>query len=302
VLSATLAIGTNVARAASPAAIHMQVQDCPAVDAGEVERLLRLELQPLGATSRPLEVTLTCSGPRVRMVARDPNLDRQLTRDVVIGPPDPGRDRTIALLVSQLFLSARAQDLLERPAPAAAVVVAPPPVAPAPSRRWELEVAAGARARDWSSPATGEWIAAGAGRRAGPVRLLATAEVERGSAQRSAGVAIWTIEALGAGVAWRSGVHGRLALDATFVASLALAQARGEPASASFAGNSVSGVLGQAALSAGPSLSWSHLRLGLRLQIGATFPGATAQVSGDRDLRLGGAWAGAGLSVGWGWR
>ena len=58
----------------------------------------------------------------------------------------------------------------------------------------------------------------------------------------------------------------------------------------------------EAAVAAGPRLMWDRLRIGADLQLGVMFPGATARVSGDRDLALGGVWAGAGLTVGWGMR
>ncbi len=281
----------------------MEAQACPGVDGREVERLLAIELGAL-APAGPINVALACTAGRLRMTARDPVLDRQLVRDVAIGPPEEGRDRTIALLVSQLFLTSWAEEFLEHPGPRPAATVATVTrVAPSPaplSPTWELQVAAGVRLRDWAAPALGEQLSASAGRRAGPLRVLAVVGLEHGSADRSAGTAAWTIGELGGGLGWSSGRRGRLGLGAALLASAALAQVHGDPGSTATAGGTVSGLLGQVSLTAGPRLIWAAWRAGLDLQVGATFPGATARVSGDRDLKLSGPWAGAGLSLAWG--
>jgi hypothetical protein len=296
------------AAVAAPA-VRVQAQGCAGIDATEVERLLEIELGPLAApraTVRPIEVTLACRESELRMTARDPILDRQLVRDVTIGPPEPGRDRTIALLVSQVFLTAWAEEFLEHPTP-------PPPAPPAgPTPRepasspaapaWEVEATGGVRLRDQAALARGEWVAASVARAAGPVRLLATAGFERGAAGRASGTVAWTMGELGVGLGWRSARRGRLAFAAALTGTAALTEVHGDAASAETAGSSLRGVLGQVALAAGPRLVWTRLRVGADVQLGVTFPGATARVTGDRDLALGGAWAGAGVTIGWGLR
>ncbi len=301
-----LAVASPVAAAPR---VQVQAQDCAGIDATEVERLLELELGPLAgprAAVHPFQVTLVCTGARLRMTARDPILDRQLVRDVTLGGPEPGRDRTIALLVSQLFLTAWAEEFLERPAPAPPAADATLAIRPAaaipPGPRWELEAGAGLRVRQWSSPALGEHLGVAVARNTGPVRLTATAGLERGSADRALGAAVWTMGQLGAGVSWQSTRRGRVAFAAALVGAAVLAEVHGDAASAATAGSTVRGVLGEAALAAGPRLVWDRLRVGADLQVGVTFPRATARVSGDRDLAVGGAWAGAGLTVGWGVR
>ncbi|MES1209937.1 MAG: hypothetical protein ABUS79_28710, partial [Pseudomonadota bacterium] len=302
---ALLVVARTVAAAPT---VHVQAQDCPGIDAAEVERLLEIDLGPLAApraSVRPVQVALACQGARLRMTARDPILDRQLVRDVGIGANEPGRDRTIALLVSQLFLTAWAEEFLEHPGPAPAANAAPapptrPPVPAGP--RWELEADAGMRLRDWSAPALAERFGVAVSRGAGPVRLMATAGFERGAADRVSGAAVWMMGQLGAGAGWRSGRRGRVAFAAALTGAVVFTEIHGDPSSEAAAGSSVRGVLGEAALAAGPRLVWDRLRIGADLQIGVTFPGATARVSGDRDLALGGPWAGAALTVGWGAR
>ena len=227
-------------------------------------------------------------------------------REVAIGAPEPGSDRTIALLVSQLFLTAWAEEFLEHPAPAARRRTPRPrrrttPAAPA-GPRWEVQVDAGVRLRDWASPALGERVGVVLSRRAGPARLLSTAGFERGAANRASGAAVWTMGQLGAGAGWLSARRGHVAFAAALTGAVVLTEIHGDAASAATAGSSVRGLLGEAAVAAGPRLVWDRLRVGADLQLGVTLPGATARVSGDRDVALSGAWAGVGLTLGWGIR
>lgn len=294
----------RAAPASAAPSIRVDAQACAGVAPREVERLLAIDLEALGPTGA-IEVGLTCTGARLRMTARDPVLGRALVREVEIGPPDPGRDRTIALLVSQLFLTSWAEEFLEhpvpRPAPAVSRPVAatagPPPPAPA---SWDVQLAAGARLRDWVAPALAEHVSVAGGRRAGRLRLLVLAGFEHGAADRAAGSVVWNLGELGAGVGWSSGRRHRVAFSAALTSSAALVHVQGEAASPASAGSSVAGVVGQAALAAGPCLAGDRWQAGLQLEVGATWPGATARVSGDRDLSLGGPWAGAGLWIGWG--
>lgn len=307
VWTAALLLRPAATLAAGPTApqIRVQAQACPAVDASEVERLLAIELGAL-APAGPIEVTLACDGARLRMTARDPVLDRQLVREVAVGPPDPGRDRTIALLVSQMFLTSWAEEFLEHPgprAPAPAAAATQPAAGTSGSpASWELQVGGGARLRDWAAPALGEQISVRAGRQAGPVQLLAAVGFERGSADRAAGSAGWTIGELGAGMGWTSRRFGHLAFAVALLGSAAVGRVHGDPASAAYTGSAIRGVLGQAALAAGPRLEGDRWRAGLELELGATWPTATARVAGDRDVALGGPWAGGRLWIGWGRR
>jgi hypothetical protein len=282
----------GAARAA--AAIEVRVHGCPGVDGQEVERLLGIELAFARAqrpAAPPIEVALDCDGPRLSMTARDPILNRPLGRELTLGPPEPGRDRTIALLVSQLLLSSWAEGFLERPAPV------PAPGLPTPAPRWELAFDAGARVRDWAAPAFAARIALRPARRVGRLRLLGELAFERGTAERAAGDVTWSMGAAGLGIGAGTRGRGRLAFGAAVVVSLAYADAHGDAASPAFTAASTHGFLGEAALGAGPELALRAFRLGLEVQAGATFPAATAEVSGDRSLALGGFWLGAGLTV-----
>ncbi len=300
-------------------AIEVRVTDCADVDGREVERLLAIELafvaaqQPAAGT---IAVALACTGSRLQMTAQDPILNRRLAREVVLGPPEPGRDRTIALLVSQLFLTSWAEGLLERPstttptAPPTAVAQAAPPPPPssgaassplpprASSCAWNPACAcATGRARHGENRS----LSALPFRLKGRLRALAALDFEHGLTDRVAGVVTWSIGAAGLGSGWRSRRHGVVAFDSSALVSLGFVEVSGEAGSAAIAGSTLTGVVGEAALGAGPLFYWGAARLGLGLQLGATFPTATARVSGERAVALGGLWAGAGLSVGAGW-
>lgn len=319
ILLAGLALfGASGRASAAAPAIDVRVTGCADVDGREVERLLALELGFVAAREPapgPIVVALSCTGARLQMTAQDPILNRRLAREVVLGPPEAGRDRTIALLVSQLFLTSWAEGLLERPKPATTTTTptavpqaAPSPTVvvrggepPPPAARFELRLESGLRLRDWSSPALGEQVSLGAAFPLGRLRALAALDFEHGSTDRAAGVVSWSIGAAGVGTGWRSRRHGAVALDSAALVSLGFADVRGAAGSAAIAGSTLTGVVGEAALGAGPVFFWGAARLALELELGATFPTATARVSGERDVALGGLWAGAGLSVGAGW-
>jgi hypothetical protein len=332
VVAGVLLLGAGSRASAAGPAIEVHVTGCADVDGREVERLLAIELAFVvaqvtaqRAAQAPIAVALSCAGPRLLMTAQDPILNRPLAREVVLGPPEAGRDRTIALLVSQLFLTSWAEGLLARPnaattgattttgATATTASIAPPQAPPSPTvvvsageaerrpARFELHAESGVRLRDRSSPVLGEQVSFGLAFPLGRLRALAQLDVEHGSTDRAAGVVSWTLAAAGLGTGWRSRRHGVVALDSSALLSLGFADVHGAAGAAATTGSTVTGVVGGVALGAGPVLFWGSARLALEVELGATFPTATARVSGERDVALGGLWAGAGLSVGVGW-
>lgn len=295
---AGLALGSG---AAAATAMKVRVDGCAGVDGHEVERLIGLELAFVGAaepSTEGLQIDLVCSGARLRMSALDPLTGKQLEREVALGPPEPGRDRTIALLTSQLFLTSWAERFLERPP----TIVVPPNAGPAPpstpSARWEVSVGAGVRLRDPAVPSVDPRLAVRPSMRLGRFRALLDLAYERGNADRAGGSVAWWMGSAGIGAGWRSKRRGPVALDATLTGSALFIDVRGQPTSTAFAGDSAHGLVGEAAIGAGPSASWGRFRIGLELQTGAVWPSATARTMGDRDVALTGLWAGATLFVG----
>ena len=304
VCATALAGGPAALAGATPAlAIHVEARSCAGVDVREVERLLAIELASL-APAGAIDVTLTCTGSALRMTARDPVVNRALAREVALGPADPDRDRTIALLVSQLFLTSWAEEFLEHPTPgvpsSATALTREQPAPRVSAARWDLMFAAGARVRDWAAPALAEQVSVAGSRGLGRLQLRVTAGFERGSADRAAGSAVWTAGELGAGAGWSWGPPRRLGFSATLIGSAALVRVAGSAASSQYVANSVRGFVGQAELAAGPRLAGDGWRAGLEIELGAAWPTATAQVSGERDVALAGPWTGARLWIGWG--
>jgi hypothetical protein len=259
-----------------------------------------------------LRVELLCSGANLRISVVDPATQKRLERDVTFGPPEPGRERTIALLASQLLLTSWAESFLARTAPAP---TAPKDATLSPARRsftseassdeplppatsWEVALAAGLRLRDWESPVYDPRVALRPSVGVGRFHLLLDLAVERGSASRRGGNVAWSMASGGLGAGWRSERLGVAGLEASVTASVVWIVADGEPTQPAFVGDARRGVAGEAAIAVGPVLFIGPVRAGLELETGVTLPGVTARVAGDSSVALGGAWAGASLRVG----
>jgi hypothetical protein len=315
VLLAALAAFALASATASAMTLDVHVSGCDAVDPHDVERLLGLELAFVASAPvlrDALRVDLVCAGAHLRIQAIDPITQRLLQREIELGPPAPGRERTIALLASQLFVTSWAESFLERPREIAPPPSEPPSAAPGtvpreddggsvrPSRDWEVVVGAGARLRDWSAPQFDERVALRVSLGVGRARLLVAVAYERGEAQRAAGTIGWSMMSAGVGAGWRSRRRGPFAFEGFAMGSVAGVDARGEDPRAGFAASSAQGVLGEASIGFGPVASFGSVRLALESQIGVTFPAATARDAVDADVALGGLWAGLTLVGGLG--
>ena len=297
---------------ASAMPVEVHASGCVDVDEREVARLLGLELAfvpSVPVLREALRVDLVCSAERLRIDAVDPITRRPLEREIALGPPDPGRERTIALLASQLLITSWAESFVEHPeTPPAA-----PPTrteAPGPSREesdrphdptshdWEILGGVGLRLRDWSSPAVGERVVIQPSLGVGRVRVMLALAYERGTTQRTAGSVAWSMMSAGAGVGWRSRRSGALAVEAFALGSIVAVDARGDPVRPGFVGGSAQGVLGEVSAAVGPVVFLGPLRAALESQLGVTLPKATARDASDREVALGGLWAGVTLVVG----
>jgi hypothetical protein len=297
------------------ATVEVHATGCADLDEREVDRLLSIELAFV-ASAPPLReaihVELSCTGNGLRISAIDPATQKPLEREVVLGPPEPGRERTIALLASQLLITSWAESFLTRSAPPPTAPLEPPshrsetPVrleesSPSEHRAptaWEIGLGAGARVRDWSSPATDPRVFLRPSIGFGRFGLLLDVAYERGSAPRTDGTVDWSMISGGFGAGWRSRRLGIVALEATATTSLVWILAEGEAVSPRFVGDSRHGIAGEGAISAGPMFAIGPMRIALDLETGVVLPGVTARSSGDSNVALGGVWAGASLRVG----
>ncbi len=313
VLAASSVASRARAEPAPAASLSVTTEGCDDLRAAEIERILRIELAGVAEQwggAEPLRVELSCEASRVRVLAIDPLTDKRLSREVSLRRTKD-RDRTVALLVSQLFLTSWSELLMRPPSDAALPPPPPPPpavaraaeglareaIAPS-SRRWLVAAVAGPRVRDTSSPTLSGRLALR------PSLLLGThwslaleLGYERGSAKRASGsVGFGAVSALiGGGL--RTSPIGPLVLEANARAGAAYFDVRGD-ANAPVIGTSASGVVAELALGAGPTLHLGAARVGLELGVGLTAPRATAHVARDADVALGGAWAGLSLVVG----
>ena len=302
-------VGSSMpARAASPG-IDLVSAGCADLQLAEVERVLNIELSQVASEwpgDARLRAELTCDGDRLAIVVIDPVTDKKLSRTVPMTGQSADRDRTIALLVSQLFLTSWSELLLAR---SAALEAAGPRVSPAiqqaaaamvrssfkpPSTRWGLSLLMGPRLRDLPTPAV-----SGAGQLrpslfVGPTAaLFLDVGYERGQVSRSSGIVAFALASASLGAGFRR-AFGSLGLEANLRAGAAYVDLRGNPTGTA-TGTTASGLAGEAAAELGPTLALGQARLGLVAVAGLTFPQTVAHVGGDRDVNLAGTWLGASL-------
>lgn len=296
------------------AALTVSTEGCDDLRAPEIERILRIELAQVAdqwTGAEPLRVELSCEAARVRVLAIDPLTDKRLSREVSLRRTRD-RDRTVALLVSQLFLTSWSELLLRRPPdPAAPPPPPPPPAAVAraaeglareaitpSSRRWLVAAVAGPRVRDVSSPTLSGRVALRPALLFGE-RWSLSLELgyERGAAKRASGSVAYGAAAAMIGGGLRTAPWGPLVFEVGARAGATYFDVRGD-ANAPVVGTSTSGVLAELALGAGPTLHLGMATIGLELGVGLTAPRATAHVARDTDVALGGPWAGLSLVVG----
>lgn len=311
-LAACCALVAHAASAAAGASgVDLAAGDCPQVHAEEVDRVLAIELGSVsGAWSgdERLRAELSCDASHLSIAVVDPVTDKRLTRSVAMDWRTGDRDRTVALLVSQLFLTSWSELLLARsaarelPAPPR-----PPPPAvehaaeeavrsalPPADVRGALTLAVGPRVRDMASPVVGFGAALRPSLLFGRSwRLFLDIDYERGSADRAQGTVVYSLAAGALGGGWRAS-FGALALEVDLRAGAAYVDLRGD-ASAGAVGSAASGAVAEVALDAGPSLALGPARIGLLATAGLTGPRVVAHSTGDRDVSIGGPWLGASL-------
>ena len=305
-LGATFLLATSLA-----GRVAVTAEGCAGLDATEVERILTLELITVAERwdgSVPLELSLQCEGGRIQLRADDPITGKQLSRDVGLELLVKERERTIALLAAQLFLTSWAEYLLPDRTPG--VLPPPPPevrveterrvreAIRAPAIEADVALVAGPRLRAWSSPIAG--IHGGVrpalvfGRHLG---IFLELGYERGAATRAIGSVGYVLASGSVGALWRSGRWGALGFEAGVAGGAAYVDFTGEPSVISALGSSISGAVGEARAMFGPTVALGRARAGLELTFGATFPRAVARVPGADPVRIDGPFAGAALTI-----
>ncbi len=314
-----VAVAVAASLAALPAraetGFSVTTEGCPGLRGAEIARLIGIELATVSRRMQgePLRVELWCSGARLRIVAIDPLTDKRLTREIDLPEGAPERDRTVAILVSQLFLTSWTELLLLPPRDPPPSLPPPPVVSPdiaeaaraeardaiAPSWvRASFALAFGARARSLGSPILGTRFGARPSLLLGDhARLWIDLGYERGSVDRASGAVGYSLASASLGAAWRSSRIGPLVFEVGALAGAAYVDVRGEPSSQA-TGSSASGAVAELALVAGPHFSVGALRFGLELGAGFTLPRVVGRVEHDTDVTLGGPFVGASFVVG----
>ncbi|HLK38279.1 MAG TPA: hypothetical protein VKU41_16065 [Polyangiaceae bacterium] len=289
---------------------------CPALDAGEIARLLAIELGPEAIPrTAPPRIELACAGSRLRIVAFDSVTEKQLEREVDFGP-HLQENRVVAILVSQLFLSSWSELLLKPPRDVAPELLGAgraasqearsvaerrtrEALAPSIARdRAEVDLAAGARVRTLAQPLVLGRLAARGGMAVGAFEVFLEGAYERGAADRATGVVEASIVEAAAGVGWRVARRGAFSFGIEATGGPGWVDLTGASPATGVQSASLSGAIGEASLGLAPALSVGPVRATLLLQVGANFSRAVAHVAGDRDVSLGGPWLGASVSVG----
>ena len=318
----TLATASLPARAET-GALSIDAAACPTVDAAEIERRVQLELADVARAQEgapPLRVAFACDGPpagarEVTVTISDPVTDKRVERRVPM-PPPADRERVLALVTSQLFVTSWLE-LLTHPAPEARPEPRTPPSPQlverardtattkselAPSRA-ELGVGAVLDLRSvLASPVRlGGAFVRPSLRLGAQTRIELTGAFAVGQASRARGVVDATLASFGAGLGWRSSPSAPLTFDAHALAALAYARAVGNATSDGATDASAHGFFVDLSVAAGPSLRLGSTYISLELAGGIAVPRLRATVAGEPDVTLSGPWLGARLSIGAGW-
>jgi len=308
--------------------VGVEAAGCEDLDTAELATLLDLELSEMVGSWEDIEappVELECGADQIVIAVEDPITSKRLSR-AIPRPDGPmrGRERALALAISQLFVTSwlellvpaerrgftvdalppeEVQAATERareeiaPEPEAA-----PPTATSPEPEGELALtlaaSGGVRARDLSQPmATVVGSARGGLSLAGRFGVFAEAGLEHGTATRDRGeVDVW-IAAFGVGASWLSSPED-VALTANATLSALYVRLSGKPNDPLVVGGTTQSAAAQLALEVGPALTLDPLRLELLGAGGVTLFAPEGAVSQESAVRPGGAFIGVTLHAG----
>jgi hypothetical protein len=293
--------------AGAPEDVSLAPIGCDDLDVSETERLLRVELAVVAARAerpRAPSVSIACTHATLHIEISDPLTQAKRALDVPAPPRAPGRERTVALAASQLFLSSWLEMIVQTrpppPEPKREQRAVEPVSSAAPPLRLHYELAFGGlmRLRNVSKAfaTLGPELHFGV---VTPAHWLLGVHAlgEFGSASRSMGTIQLSTFGAGAEGGHRWGSE-RWAFDAELGLSWSLIHARGKPNAESVQGASAQGSALDVALSAGPVLIVEPFVLKAVAEFGATAPGVLLRVANDAPVRDSGVWLGAALLVG----
>jgi hypothetical protein len=306
----TLANGARAEQLGVAIALH----DCDALDAAEVERILRLELATTPLPDAPVPaLDVTCETSNVTLSLNDAVASFRSERR--IPAPDyakPGAERTIAIAASQVVFSwLTLHGAQERPEPQRSAPAPPKPQprpltrsvqVPEPEPRPVLELAlyGGPRVRDVEQRLFlgRAGVQASVGISDGWL-FIAGAAFEAGHANRAVGTVHARAGFLGAGVGayWLNSSSFRLQLSA--MAYGVYAEFAGQPRDASTSGDTARAFAADVELTFAPVLQLRTLQVVPALQVGSLLGRAAGLVEGGAPVAMEGPWLGGVLQLGW---
>jgi hypothetical protein len=299
---------------ASEGAVDLSAANCGHLHVDEVARVLNIELATVSrewAGPEHLKALLSCDDSQLNIVVSDPVTDKRLTRTVTFDWDTGDHDRTVALLVSQLFLTswtelllahnAATSDLRPRAQAPLVAVRAAETIARAslrpPAISGSIALLTGPRVRELDSPLVSAQVTLRPSLLvAGRWRLLLDVGYERGSASRTLGTVVFSLASASVGFGGRWTL-GPAAFDVDLGGGVAYVDMQGNPSPGAVAA-SASGTVAEGFIDAGPTFALGPTRIGLLLAVGASAPGTVAHVTSDRDVSIGGLSLGASLVVG----
>lgn len=310
-LAIALTLSSATARAADPR-ISVETDGCGELDANEIALVLELELEEQAGSWEEIQappVSLGCTGDSLRIAVSDPITGKQLER-AIPQPALEGRERSIALAISQLFLTSWLELLLpaerrgpmpELPAPQVErATEAARRAVPAESAAHVVEpegsaigalvwAHGGGRVRDLAEP----FVLAFAAVRAGVEidrrwSVFAQAAFERGEATRERGTVEATIGDFGVGLGFRVALVELLALEARAVFSALYVRLDGESSAPLVRAGRTEAAAAQGAIEIGPVLEVGVFRAGLSIAAGLTLFAPEGHVSQEAPVRPGG--------------
>ncbi len=315
-----------IAGAAPAPRVIVQSQGCGGLSSDEVGRLLDIELAMVTTEIRsgpPLQVELSCSGERMTIDVVDPLTRKRLARDIPAPAEEPGRERVVALAISQLFAASWLELLTatEPPAPPPDDTTPPPDATaveaarrvaerstdpsaepdPSPPRR-ELELLVGAGARGRSLESDGRLAGGHTELRLrgwlGPsIGLVAMIGWDIAQTTRLMGQVRGQTITAGGGLAW-GWRPGRVGVGGHVSAAGGWARVRGLPREPTVTAATNAGVTGELALGIGPRLRYGRLRFDIDAELGAMLRPPIGLIDDEAPMTMGGLWSGVVLRLG----
>ncbi len=293
------------------APVQVQLEECPGIDAAEVERITGIELGSSPPTPEPVRARVTCAPKQTEVRVDDPVTKKSLVRSIALAALAPkAKARTLALAIAEL-VSASWSELLLNPEPK--VEAAGPPTPPevlervrealpdeAPRGTLRLEAYGGGRGLV-STPAL-QW--------GGGLRVLWAPRDRLGGAFELGGEHAETRDASGrlsldsgsvsAGLLVMFAPAEALRLHAALGGRVGVGRVVGTPVDAEVTrGGTLAGAFGGPQLQLGAALVLGHFVASLGVEAGWALLKLRGTVDGSRGLGLDGAWVSAQVGVGW---